>query len=153
MEQLQFEVKINADAEVVSNKMLSKDTYEQWTALFHPGSTYEGSWSKGSKIYFLGPAENGRRQGMVARISENIPGRLITISHMGFVDGEEEITTGPAVEGWAGGIEEYSFDMQDGITTVQVRVDVTDDHKAYFKKTWPLALDKLKTICEHPDAT
>lgn len=148
MEQLQFEKRINASANLVFDKMLSKDTYEQWTYHFNPGSTFEGTWEKGSKIYFIGPQDDGKKEGMVGMIAENIPGKLLTISHLGFLSGDQEITSGESVDSWSGAIEEYSFEEKDGVTTLKVRVDVTDDHKDYFAKVWPLALDELKSICE-----
>ncbi len=57
MKKIQFNVNINAPASKVYDCMLginNKITYEQWTALFNPTSTYEGTWNKGSKILFLG---------------------------------------------------------------------------------------------------
>ena len=67
MKKLQFKKDINASAEKVYNTMLgidTIDTYQQWTAEFNPTSTYEGSWEKGSKIYFVGTNENGKKGGM-----------------------------------------------------------------------------------------
>ena len=52
MEKLQFKIEINAPISNVFDKMLgitNKSTYEQWTAMFNPTSTYEGNWEKGSK--------------------------------------------------------------------------------------------------------
>jgi hypothetical protein len=42
--------------------------YAQWTSLFNPTSTYEGSWDKGNKILFIGVDEKGEKGGMVSRI-------------------------------------------------------------------------------------
>ena len=60
MQKLQFTVSIDAPVTRVYDVMLginSKSTYEQWTALFNPTSTYEGSWDKGNKILFIGVDE------------------------------------------------------------------------------------------------
>ncbi|WP_428094930.1 hypothetical protein [Candidatus Pollutiaquabacter sp.] len=49
MKKLQFNVSIKAPAGRVYDRMLgisSKLTYEQWTALFNPTSTYEGNWKR-----------------------------------------------------------------------------------------------------------
>ena len=56
MKKLQFKKDINASAEKVYNTMLgirNIETYQQWTSEFNPTSTYEGSWEKGAKIYFI----------------------------------------------------------------------------------------------------
>src|SRR6478609_5080816 len=112
MKKLQFKVSINAPVTRIYDFMLginSKSTYEQWTSLFNPTSTYEGNWEKGSKILFVGIDENGKKGGMVSEIAEHKPANFISIRHYGFLDGDTEITTGEQVEKWAGGHENYSF--------------------------------------------
>jgi hypothetical protein len=123
-------------------------TYEQWTSEFNPTSTYEGSWEKGAKIYFIGTDENGKRGGMVSEIADNMPFRFVSIRHYGILDGENEITEGAEVEKWAGGLENYSFEENNGVTTVTVDVDSMEDYIDFFNKTFPKALDKLKEIAE-----
>lgn len=151
MNKLRFQKQINAPAEQVYRTMLGLDrieTYEQWTAAFNATSTYEGSWNKGSKIRFLGTDENGKRGGMLAQIAEHVPNRFVSIRHYGIVDGEREITSGKEVEAWAGGLENYAFEENDGITTVTVEMDSTSDMDDYMHNTWPRALDRLKELVE-----
>lgn len=125
-----------------------KSTYAYWTATFYPTSTYEGSWDKGSKILFVGCDENGKRGSMVSKVEESEPARLLAVRHYGFVDGDDEITTGEQVEKWAGGQEIYTFENRDGKTKVTVELDTIDDFLAYFKDKYPQAMDKLKEISE-----
>ena len=151
LKKLEFKKVINASADKVYNTMLginSIETYEQWTSEFGPNSTYEGSWDKGSKIRFVGIAEDGTRGGMVSEIAENIPAKFVSIRHNGFIKGEEEITEGVEVEKWAGALENYSFSENNGVTTVTAEIDVTEEYAEYFNKTWPKALDKLKELTE-----
>ena len=151
MKKLQYKKDINASAEKVYNTMLgisNIETYEQWTSEFNPTSTYEGSWEKGAKIYFIGTDENGKRGGMVSEIVDIIPFQFVSIRHYGILDGENEITEGVEVEKWAGGLENYSFHENDGMTTVTVGIDVTGDYLDYFNSTWPKALNKLKELAE-----
>ncbi|AXP81924.1 hypothetical protein CJ739_2859 [Mariniflexile rhizosphaerae] len=151
MKKLQFKKDINASAEKVYNTMLGINnikTYEQWTSEFNPTSTYEGSWEKGAKIYFIGTDKNGKRGGMVSEIADNMPFRFVSIRHYGILDGENEITEGAEVEKWAGGLENYSFEENNGVTTVTVDVDSMEDYIDFFNKTFPKALDKLKEIAE-----
>ena len=151
MKKLQYKKDINATAGKVYDTLLGLSdigTYEQWTAEFNPTSTYEGSWVKGSKIYFIGTDEHGKKGGMVSEIAENIPSKFVSIRHYGILDGDKEITEGPDVEPWAGGLENYSFSEQNGITTVTVDINVIEDYLDYFNTTWPKALNKLKEIAE-----
>ena len=126
----------------------NKSTYEQWTALFNPTSTYEGSWTKGTKMLFIGVDENGEKGGMVSRIVDNIPNRFVSIQHYGLYKANKEITEGPEVEKWANGYENYSFEENNDSTTLTVDVDVNDDFLDYMNETYPQALEKLKELCE-----
>lgn len=151
MKKLQFKTNINAPVSKVYDLMLgisNKSTYEQWTALFNPTSTYEGKWEKGSKILFIGVDEKGEKGGMVSKIADNIPNRFVSIQHYGLVKGDKEIFEGPDVEKWANGFENYSFEEHNGSTTVTVDLDTTEDFLDYMNETYPKALAKLKEICE-----
>jgi len=151
MKKLQFRKEINASSQKVYATMLglkNKKTYEHWTSAFNPTSTYEGNWEKGSKILFTGVDENGKKGGMVSEIEEHKPASFVSIRHYGFLDGDTEITTGEIVEKWAGSHENYSFQENNGITTVKVELDTIEEYRDYFENSYPLALNKLKEISE-----
>lgn len=151
MKKLQYKISINAPVTKVYDSMLgitNKSTYEQWTAIFNPTCTYEGSWDTGSKILFIGVDENGDKGGMVSRIVENMPNKFVTIQHYGLVQGNKEVTEGSEVEKWANGLENYTFEEINGTTILTVDLDMTEDFIDYMNETYPKALDKLKEICE-----
>jgi uncharacterized protein YndB with AHSA1/START domain len=149
LEVISFEININAPAEKVFNTMLEDKSYREWTSVFNETSHYKGSWNKGSKILFVGCDKDGNVGGMVSKIRENIPGKFISIEHLGLLKGDEEITSGPEVSGWAGALENYNFKTSNGNTVVEVDMDSNEDFKSYFEETWPKALNKLKAICEN----
>lgn len=151
MKKLQFKVNIHAPVSRVYDLMLgisSKSTYEQWTSLFNPTSSYEGSWDKGSKILFVGVDEKGEKGGMVSRILEHIPGQFVSIQHYGLLAGDKEITEGPEVKKWANGFENYTFEESNGTTILTVDLDTAEDFVDYMNENYPKALDRLKEICE-----
>ncbi len=151
MKKIQFKVSINAPVTKVYDFMLgikNKSTYEQWTALFNPTSTYEGTWDKGNKILFVGVDEKGEKGGMVSKIVDNILNKFVSIQHCGLVQGGKEITEGPDVEKWANGLENYTFEENNGTTTVTIDLDITEDFLDYMNESYPKALAKLKEICE-----
>src|SRR5690606_4647550 len=103
MKKLQFSIFINASKEKVWDTMLGEDTYRQWTKAFNPTSRFEGDWSEGSKILFIGTDENGENEGgMVSRIAENRPYEYISIEHLGFVQGGVEDTESEHIKEWIG---------------------------------------------------
>ena len=151
MKKQQYTKEIQASAEKVFKTMLgigNIETYEKWTAEFNPTSTYEGNWEKGAKIYFIGTDENGKRAGMVSEIADIIPFKFVSIRHYGILDGENEITEGPEVEKWAGSLENYALQEDDGLTTLTIEIDVAEDYLDYFDNTWPKALETLKALAE-----
>ncbi|SEL10960.1 SRPBCC family protein [Parapedobacter koreensis] len=152
MEKMQFKKAINASAMKVYETMIGKETFKQWTAVFNPssdveGGGIEGNWEKDSKILFIGISKEGKREGMVGYIRENIPNEYVSIEYIGILDGDDELTKGPIAEAWQG-FENYTFESHDGVTTVIVDIDVNDEMVDYFRETYPKALDKLKEICE-----
>ncbi len=151
MKNLQFTIKINTSVNRVFDLMLgisNKSTYEQWTALFNSTSTYEGNWNKESKMLFVGIDEQGEKGGMVSEIIDNRLNQFISIQHVGLVKGNIEITEGPEVEKWANGFENYTFEETEGITTVTIDLDISEEFSDYMNETYPKALNKLKEICE-----
>ena len=151
MQKLQYTITITAPAARVYDLMLglsNKSTYEQWTALFNPTSSFEGSWEAGSKMQFVGVDEHGEKGGMLSRIAENRPSEFVSIQHYGLIQGGKEVTEGPEVEKWANGFENYTF-VSEGInTTVTVDLDAIDEFADYMNETYPQALLKLKEMCE-----
>lgn len=152
MNKLQYTIKINAPANRIYDLMLgisNKSTYEQWTAMFNPTSTYEGNWNKGSKMLFVGFDQKGNKGGMVSEIADNITNKYISIRHYGLVQSNMEITTGPEVEKWANGFENYTFQENNGVTEIEVElVGLTEDLTEYMNASWPKALNKLKELSE-----
>lgn len=148
LEKLIFTSNINAPVTKVYEIMLAPDTYNEWTSMFNPTSNYEGSWEKGSKILFVGTGENGEKGGMVSKIKENIPNEYVSIEHIGVLKGDEEITSGPEVEGWSGSHENYIFTPKEDGTQLTVELDAMQEYRSYFEETYPKALNKLKEICE-----
>lgn len=150
MQTLHFSTTINAPKKTVWDTMLQDATYREWTSAFNPkGSWFEGDWSQGSKILFLGPGEDGAPPaGMVAVIRENRPHDYISIEHLGFVQNGVEDTTSEAVKKWTPAFENYTFTEKGGRTEVLVDMDTDDEHAKMFLEMWPKALEKLKALAE-----
>lgn len=130
--------------------MLGPETYKEWTATFHTGSFYDGSWDKGSKIWFVSE-DDGKLSGMFGQIVENIPYEYVSIEQLGeIIDGKEDSSTEEA-KNWIGSHENYSFTEDNGVTTVDVEMtgdNVSSEITKMFEVMWPSALQKLKEICE-----
>ena len=149
MKKLHFSTTIDAPTKKVWDTMLNDATYREWTRPFNAGgSWFEGDWSQGSKILFLGPGEGGELGGMVSRINENRPYEYVSIEHLGFIQDGKEDTTSDAVKKWLPAFENYTFNERDGQTEVVVDMDSGEEHQQMFKESWPRALAKLKELAE-----
>ena len=147
MQRLHFSIVIDAPKQTVWHTMLDDQPYRDWSGAFMPGSHYVGSWEKGRKIKFLGPDENGKLSGMTSEIAENRPYEFVSIHHLGIVsDGVEDTHSDKASE-WVG-YENYTFQDQDGTTTVLVDVDTADEFVEMMNDLWPKALGRLKELAE-----
>lgn len=148
MERLHFQILINAPKEIVWDTMLNEKTYRQWTSVFNPISYYKGSWTKGSKISFIGPDPDGKIQGMYSEIAENRKYDFISIKHLGMIkNGQIDLTSEKAKE-WASAFENYSFRIINNQTELSIDVDTINEFSDQFNELWPKALHILKTLAE-----
>jgi Activator of Hsp90 ATPase homolog 1-like protein len=144
MEKQEFKIAIDAPREKVWNTLWGKTSYPEWTSAFAEGSHVETDWKKGSKALFL----DGKNEGMISTIAENKPNEFMSIKHLGIVKKGVEDLESEKTKEWAGAVENYTLKTVNEKTELTVDMDVTDDFKDYFLKTWPKALDKLKELAE-----
>lgn len=145
---MHFEIEIESPVSKVFDLMLADKSYRDWTSVFSPGSYYRGDWTKGSKILFLGPGQDGKEGGMVSRIVENVKNKYVSIEHLGLYSDGHEITSGPIAESFEGVTENYSFVDKEGKTLIKVDMVTGGEYKEMFQEMWPKALQRLKEICE-----
>lgn len=145
---LHFSITIDAPRAKVWDLMLSDKSYREWAAVFMPGSYFQGSWEKGSKIQFLSADEKGAVGGMTSQIEESRKPEFVSIKHLGVVMNGVEDTTSEEAKKWVG-YENYTLNDRDGKTEVLVDIDAQDENFAkYLNELWPKALIKLKEIVE-----
>lgn len=145
MVDLQFKIHINAPREKVWHAMLDDASYREWTYVFYPGSYFEGDWSAGSTMRFLGPSDKEGEQdgGMYATVVENRAPEFVSLQHRG------EIQNGVDKPWDTNGFENYTFEEKDGGTEVIVDLlNLPEEFKDMFDDSWPKALEKLKEVAE-----
>jgi predicted 3-demethylubiquinone-9 3-methyltransferase (glyoxalase superfamily)/uncharacterized protein YndB with AHSA1/START domain len=149
MERKEFRATINAPREKVWEVLWSKETYPKWTAPFSEGSRAKSDWKEGSKVYFL----NAEGEGMVALIDKRKDPEIMNFKHLGMIDknGNEDLES-EKVKSWAGAMENYRLEEKNRATRLIVNMDMDDEYKDYFLKTWPEALEKLKELAENDHA-
>lgn len=143
MKTLDWEIDIAAPREQVWQRMLLDDAgYRDWTTAFCEGSYYEGSWDEGATIRFLAPGG----MGMWSKVSESRAPERVCLRHQGEIkDGQNQAPS----EDWAGAEERYFLsELSGGGTRLRVELQITDAYEAMMREMWPVALQRLKRLCE-----
>jgi len=146
MEKLNFSVNINAPKEKVWEVLWDDSSYREWTRVFNEGSHAEtDNWKEGSRVKFLSA---DKQDGMLSEVAANRPNEYMSFRHLGVVKDGKEDTESEEVKQWAGSTENYTLEEDNGATKLKVDMDINDEYKEYFDKTWPKALDRVKTLSE-----
>ncbi len=145
MEKIKFSTQINAPKEKVWKTLWDDANYRKWTSAFCEGSYAEtDNWKEGTEVKFLDP--NG--SGMISRIAVNRPNEFMSFQQLGEVKDGVEDRTSDKVKEWAGGTENYTLRESNGVTTLDIEMDITDEYKDMFKEMWPKALEQVKILSE-----
>ncbi len=124
------------------------DCFRDWCSVFNEGTYYEGDWSPGSTLRFLGPDPKGGTGGMISRVAEHNPGEFIRFEHIGVISQGIELDSGPIYEEWIPTFEEYRLEGGPESFTLTIRQELPEKYADHFAKTWPKALDRIREMAE-----
>jgi len=144
MQTLEFKIEILAPRAKVWDVLWNDSTYPQWTAVFSPGSRAESDWQEGSRIHFTDPSNNG----MYSLIDKKVEPEYMAFKHLGVLKDGNEQPLDEESSKWAGSMETYKLSDEASKTTLEVSVDVAEDHVAMFNKAFPEALRIVKELSE-----
>lgn len=144
LKKVNFSTSIKASKDKVWNALWDNENYKKWTSAFSEGSHAVSDWNEGSKILFL----DGKGSGMYSIIAEKVQGEVMSFRHIGEVKDGVEQPLDEKTKAWSGGLETYRLKEADGVTEVNVELDVPGDFMDYFTKTFPVALENVKKMAE-----
>ena len=141
MKKLEFSIEIKASKEKVWESLWNDENYRKWTALFLPGSYYEGELKENNDVRFLSPGGHG----LFAMVEKVISFESMHFLHFGLIiDGVSQEKTFDA-----GATEHYDlYEIQDG-TKLKVTLKAAEEYTTYFKNSFPRALAAVKEIAEN----
>lgn len=152
MQKLQESIHINAPAAKVWDVLFTDATYREWSKAFSEGgsgSGFEGDWSEGSEMRFVGPdPETGEIGGMASRIAENKPHERLVISHYGIVKNGVVDSTSDEAKKWVPSEEAYTLTEKDGGTELAIDQDMGEEFAESFSNSWKDALQRIKALAE-----
>lgn len=142
-------VEISATREQIWSVLTGLEDFKDWGASFCPGSYFEGDWSEGSKMLFLGPDPNtGETGGMVARIVEHKPGYVCRAEHIGVIGNGVEYYEGDIFDEWIPAKEEYFLEGGPDTFTLRIATEVPEAYFEMFSGFWDKALARIKELAE-----
>lgn len=144
MKKLKFSKEINAPVQKVWDILWTTDTYGKWTRFFTDGSRMESDWQVGGRTVFLDPDNNG----MIATITELDVPRKVYFSHQGQIIKGVEDTTSDEVKAFAGAMEKYDLEEKDGITCLEMSVEVFEDFEQMMINGFTKGIAEVKRLAE-----
>lgn len=144
LKRISFSTTIKATKEKVWAVLWSDETYKAWTSAFCEGSYAVSDWNEGSKILFL----DGKGSGMYSTIAKKIPGGFMSFKHIGAVKDNIEQPLDEQTKSWSGCTENYTLNETAGVTELTIELDVVESFMDYFTKTFPVAIENIKTLAE-----
>ncbi len=144
MKNLKFSKEINAPVQKVWDILWTTDTYGKWTRFFTDGSRMESDWQVGGRTVFLDPDNNG----MIATITELDVPRKVYFSHQGQIIKGVEDTTSDEVKAFAGAMEKYDLEEKDGITYLEMSVEVFEDFEQMMINGFTKGIAEVKRLAE-----
>lgn len=144
MKKIEKSISISAPAQTVSQVLTEDALVRQWYNEFMAGSYAITDWKTGSKIICCDPDKNG----MVGRIAENTPGKVLDIEFTGnYLKGEEDYTSEMALA-VKGTHETYRMNEQNGVTTLDISSGMDESFYDEMSAAWDRALLIIKRLAE-----
>lgn len=144
MKTIKKSILIGASREKLWN-VLTLDHYtSDWYSVFSPGSYALTDWKPGSKALFMDQSNNG----MVAKVTESIPGKSLIVEYTGVVsDGKEDLDSAIAQQ-YKGGRETYRLTEENGATRLDISSDMEESMFDMMSGKWEKAFERLKELAE-----
>ncbi len=144
MEKRNYKIVIDAPASKVWKVLWDKDTYTDWTGVFCEGSYVKSDFTEGGRAHFLTPSG----EGMYSVVDTNRENQVMSFRHIGMLKNGEEMPLDDQTRSWSGAMETYNLSEKDGKTTLEVELDITEEHATYFDGAFPKGLTRVKELAE-----
>lgn len=141
---LYFSINIKAEKTTIWQALWNENSYCDWASVFFEGSyAVSDHWREGSNVHFLAPDQSG----IYSIIEKHIPNKIIKFKHIGKVEEGKEQSIDEETLKWTGSTETYTITEGKNVNTLEVEIDVMDEHLEFMTNTFPKALKKIKENC------
>jgi hypothetical protein len=142
MKEIQFSIEINVSKERVWTTIWEDITFRDWANIIDEGTYMKGVIKEGNEIQFISSV-NG--YGVTSLIEKHNPNEFVLFRYSADTkdSGQQERD-----KEWTGGTESYSLTEKNGVTTLNVKMDVPQEQEETFNIRFPRALERIKTLAE-----
>lgn len=144
VKKLCFICEIQAAPDKVWNNLWDLEKYRIWAGEFTRGSYYKGNLKAGNRVHFLAPDGDG----MYSDVSECVKNEKIVFRHIGWISGHKEMPLDEETGRWTGNSEKYQLIPHLKGTVLKVEVEAAREHRDFYNRTLPKALEKLSELCK-----
>lgn len=142
MKEIQFSIQINASKERVWAALWDDMTFRDWAGMIDEGTYMEGPMEEGNEIQFISSV-NG--YGVTSLVEKLHPQEFILFRH--HADTKESGQQEREKE-WTGGAESYALTEKNGVTALNVKIDVPLEQEETMSSRFPKALERIKSLAE-----
>lgn len=141
-------IQINRPIHEVWAAIISDQKYRTWTAVFHAGSHFIGTWLPGTELIF-----SDGTNGMISELTRcDYPQTIELVTRGLLVNNQPDYDSTEALP-WINTIERYDLTIiSEAVTQFQVEMELHADFLAEFEQLWTKGLEALKTVCETDSA-
>lgn len=140
---LKFSIDIETKPSEVWRALWKDENYRSWASVFYEGSYVVcDDWCEGGMVKFLGPDQNG----IYSLIEKYTINKVVQFKHIGAVLKGEKQAVDEETKKWSGAQERYELVEGEKQTTLNVALDVMDEHLEFMTATFPKALEKVRTM-------
>lgn len=145
MLKLNYQIEVNAPANVVWSALTEASIYRLWAKAFSPNSQFSGEWLEGEQVSFFDPDLGGTRA-IIDRLEPNKHLEYHHVSIFGPAD-VKQIDSDTAGK-WIGSRETFVIEDKQTTTLLTVTIETHPDFVLMFNHGWEKALPAIKLICE-----
>ncbi len=137
-------VAVNAPKEKVWDVLLQDNFNRIWFAAFSDGTYADTDWQLGSKVKFIDNSSSG----LVGKVVVNRPYEVISVEYTGLVEAGNEDYESQVAKEMKGSRETYRLIEKEGVTTLAIESDMSEEYFDMMSAAWDNALEKIKELAE-----
>lgn len=142
MKEMQFKIEINAPRKKVWQTLWQDESLRDWSGIVDPGTYMVGELKQGATVQF----NSAEGYGVTSLVAELVPGEFILFKHQADT---QDSGKNNRDDQWTGGQESYKLTENNGVTVLEMSLDVPPELEKVMGVSYPKALGRVKELAEN----